>query len=319
MRRVVVGTILAVMLAAPSARAQGAARAEALFEEAKALMSKGDYTKACPKFAASQKLDPGVGTLLNLGTCYERQGRAASAWATFQEAALAARRANQEERARFAEKRAAELAQKLAHVVIRVGDQKATLEVKLDGTVVDSSEWGSSLPLDPGQHTIEVSAPGKRSWTTTIEVAAGTSAESDVAVPVLSDETPTHVDQQKPLVAEIEPPPAPTASSPLRPIGIVVGALGIVGVGVGLGFGINAMSKNNEALTHCPMSPQCNDQLGVDLTHDAQGSATASTIAFIVGGVMLAAGVTLFLVAPRTKHSVTATFGPFGGALGGTF
>ena len=309
---------LAITLATASAHAQSnnVARAEALFEEAKALMSKGDYTKACPKFAASQKLDPGVGTLLNLGTCYERQGKAASAWATFQEAANAARRANQEERARFAERRAADLAKHLPRVVIRVDNPASALEVKLDGTAVDSSEWGSPVPVDPGQHTIEVSAPGKRSWTTTVDVG-NEPTQSDVAVPVLADEAATPLAVHQPLVAEVEPPPPPAASSPLRPVGIVVGALGLVGLGVGAGFGINAMGKNNEAMTHCPASPQCADQTGVDLTNQARDSALASTVAFIIGGVMLAAGVTLFIAAPHSKRAVTAFIGPLG--VGGTF
>jgi hypothetical protein len=316
-----------VLTCASAAHAQldTKARAEALFEEAQTLMRKGDLTTACPKFAASQKLDPAVGTLLNLATCYERQGKTASAWAAFHEAATAAAHANQDERARFAEKRATELARKLPRVVIRVSAQ-TNLEVKLDGTVVDSSEWGTALPLDPGQHSVEVSAPGKHRWTTTIDVGSE-ATQSEVAVPKLADEAPTTTTQQ-PLVTEIEPPPPPRSGSPLVPLGIVVGAIGFVSVGIGLGFGVYAMSKNNEALTHCPMSPQCNDQAGVDLTHDAQTSATAATVAFIVGGVALATGVTLLLVgaAPGSKRApATARLAPLigpglgGAVIGGTF
>jgi len=308
----------AALLVAQAAHAQDAkARAEALFEEAQSLMKKGDLGSACPKFAASQKLDPAVGTLINLATCYERQGKTASAWASFHEVAISAQRAGQDDRAKFATKRAADLEKKLSRVVIKVTGNASGLEVRLDGTVVDSSEWGSALPLDPGQHAIDVSAPGKRKWSTTVDV--GTDAmRTEVAVPTLADEIITT--PEKPVVAEIEPPPAPSSSSPLRPIGLVVGAVGLVGVGVGFGFGINAKSKNDEALAHCPQSPKCNDQQGVDLTNDAKASATAATISVIVGGVLLATGITLFLVAPHGKaKSVTAIIGPNGAGIGGTF
>jgi len=320
-------TVLALATFATHARAQAGAkaRAEALFEEAQALMKKGELTSACPKFAASQKLDPAVGTLLNLATCYERQGKNASAWASFHDAENAARRANQTERANFAQRRADALATKLAHVVIRVGAPNANLEVKLDGEVLDSSAWNDPLPIDPGDHLLEVSAPGKRAWSTTIQVGVEPT-QVDVAVPVLADEAHENVPPPTPLavVPEIAPP-APPPSSPLRPIGIAVGAAGLVGIGIGAGFGINAKSKNDEALTHCPETPQCNDQTGVDLTHDAQASATASTVAFIAGGVVLATGVVLFLVAPHPSRAVTARIAPIlgpgvgGAAIGGTF
>ena len=44
-------------------------------------------------FVARQyRLDPGAGTLLNLGDCYEKSGRTASGWAAFREAVAVAHR-----------------------------------------------------------------------------------------------------------------------------------------------------------------------------------------------------------------------------------
>src|SRR5579883_326916 len=67
------------------ATAEDKATAEALFNEGKRLMNERKFGEACPKFLASQKLDPGVGTQLNLAVCYEANGQTASAWATFKE------------------------------------------------------------------------------------------------------------------------------------------------------------------------------------------------------------------------------------------
>jgi uncharacterized protein HemY len=81
------------------ALAQGdKATAEALFAEGRRLMSSGNYATACQKFAASQKLDPALGTSLNLADCYDKSGRTASAWAESRDAAAAAHRVGSKDR-----------------------------------------------------------------------------------------------------------------------------------------------------------------------------------------------------------------------------
>src|SRR5690348_10457717 len=62
-------------------------QAEKLFGEGQSLMASSQFAEACVKFAASQRLDPGIGTLLRLGDCFEKSGRSTSAFRAFQEAA----------------------------------------------------------------------------------------------------------------------------------------------------------------------------------------------------------------------------------------
>src|SRR5262245_66163384 len=80
---------IAALATAPKAAADDAQTqaAEALYRQAKALMERGELAEACEKFAASHALEPGLGTLLYLGDCYERSGRFASALETFEAAA----------------------------------------------------------------------------------------------------------------------------------------------------------------------------------------------------------------------------------------
>src|SRR5580698_2670520 len=109
--------LLAALAFAPDARAQSSsdqAAAEALFKQGRDLMASGQYAEACPKLAESERLDPAPGTLLNLATCYERNGQVASAWVTYKEAATVARKADQPERAQLARRKAAELEPKLS-------------------------------------------------------------------------------------------------------------------------------------------------------------------------------------------------------------
>src|SRR5687767_13153220 len=54
-------------------------QAEPLFNEGRELLEKGRFAEACPKLARSQALAPAVGTLLNLGYCWEQLGKLRSA------------------------------------------------------------------------------------------------------------------------------------------------------------------------------------------------------------------------------------------------
>src|SRR5689334_17798166 len=110
------------MFGAAPGRAQSGsnAAAQALFDQGKALMTAGKTSEACPKFEESYKLDPGSGTLINLAACYERAGRLASAWGTYQEAAAFATRDGNEARSRGARDLAAALAPKLSRLTLEI-------------------------------------------------------------------------------------------------------------------------------------------------------------------------------------------------------
>src|SRR6476659_3559364 len=95
------------LLLAGGARAQAndAAAAQSLFNDGKRLMAAGQYAVACPKFSESQRLDPGIGTMLGLADCNAKNGQTASAWALFNEAeALASK--HQDPRASLAREEA---------------------------------------------------------------------------------------------------------------------------------------------------------------------------------------------------------------------
>lgn len=281
------------VLAAPNAN--DAAAAEALFADGKRLMSEGRYAQACPKFAESQRLDPGIGTMLWLGECYGKNGQTASAWAIFHEAeALAAKQ--KDPRASVAREEASKLEPKLSKLVIDVALVQGTsgLEIKRDGVILGKPLWGTPIPIDPGDHTIVASAPQKKPWQGKVSVPPSGSIPIYVKIPELE-------------AAPVAPPPPP--STPAEPVdtskgrtqrilGLVAAGVGLVGVGVGTYFGLQVKSKNDDsnADNHC--NGNVCDQVGYDARKDALTAATISDISFIAGGVFLVGGAVLFFTAP---------------------
>lgn len=123
-------------------------------------------------------------------------------------------------------------------------------------------------------------------------------------------------------------PPAVERPDPVwRTTGIVVGAVGFAGVVGSLALGAAAKSKNDAANSECS-GLSCGSQRGVNDAHDAGTFATSATIAVVAGGALLAGGVVLFVVAPRSlapaagaRWTVSPRVGAGGGvlSLSGTF
>jgi len=303
------------LLASAPAAAQDAsnkAAAEALFRDGRALYDQGKYPEACAKFAESERLDPAPGTLLNLGGCYEKNGQTASAWATFKEAMAAAHVKGRTDWEDLARTRAAALEPTLSRLTIAVGSKADGLAVTRDGKDVGSAEWGTAIPVDPGSHVVDAQAPHRKPFHQSIDVPTG---GASVTVTVGELDAADEGGGGTPV-----PETTPSNGSSQRTIAFVVGGLGVIGIGIGTVFGLSAMSKENDATQHdCNSANQCNKD-GVQLGKDAQSAATASTVAFAVGGVALAGGVLLYFTAPKSASAPTvglrASAIPGGGAFG---
>jgi hypothetical protein len=153
-----------VVVAAPRARAEAPEKeADALFESGKRLRDAGQYADACPRFAQSKHLAPGVGISLHLADCYEHIGRTASAWAEFREAEKLAQKLK-DKRAAIAGARARALEPKLKMLIVDLlpADRtQAGVELHIDSARVPLEEWNVALAVDPGDHTVSLSAPGR--------------------------------------------------------------------------------------------------------------------------------------------------------------
>jgi tetratricopeptide (TPR) repeat protein len=290
--------VLALCLAwAPLASAQTAESqaAEALFRQAKALMEKGELEPACEKFAASQALEPGLGTLLYLGDCYERAGRFASALATFREAKKLAEERGDAARLRLAEVRVSALAPRVPTLEIHNGPapQAIELQITVGGAPLTRADLGRRLPRDAGQYEIRFSAPGYEPFVTRIELKNADAVA--LTVPRLVPVATRAAGADTPFRERDEP----STGSSQRTVAWIVGGAGAALLATAGVFAGLAASKNRDSKEDCdPDSPNRCGTAGVGLRDDARSFANVATVAGVLGGVGLAGGLVLYVSAP---------------------
>jgi hypothetical protein len=173
---------------APRAFADNKTAADQLYDDAKKLMDEGKAAEACPKLEESMRLDPADGTELRLATCYEMIGRYATSWSLYRSALTKAKKANNAQRIEYATAHIAIVEPKRSKVtlVVAPGANVPGLVVKLDEDTIGAAAFGSALPVDPGTHRVSVSAPGKNTWETKVEIGPE-KTEKSVQIPQLED------------------------------------------------------------------------------------------------------------------------------------
>jgi len=321
MRWALVLTAMAAVGVASRAEAQDSkAGAVMAYDQAEQLMAAGKIKEACARYADSQKLDPQLGTLLHLADCLEQNGQTASAWAGFRDAAELAQQKG-DPRQELAEQRAKALSQRLSQIQINV-PQGTNVRVERDGVEVGSTSLGVPVPIDPGDHTVVVTAPGYRAWQRTVTVPSGAGV-TGVDVPALEKEGAAPPATTPAPAAE---PPTEKSSIGSRWPALVAAGVGVAGVAVGSVFGLKSMSKADDAKAYCRPDNSCWDNRGLALKEDAIAAGNVSTIAFVVGGVGLAAGAVLWFTLPdgsEGEHADAGTLrlglGPGSVELGGSF
>jgi len=302
-------SVLLLTSAAVPSFAQSAtdvAAAEVLFDEGRALMEKGHLAAACPKLEESLRLDTGTGTMLWLAECYQRQGRIASAWAQFRQAAWTAEKQN-DPRAKTARKKAGDLEPRLPKLAIVVAAENhiAGLEVMRDGASVSAAMYGTEIPVDPGPHVILARAPGKVSSEQQFTAEEGLITKIEIPSLEAEKTVPAHA----PWKREAPSPLATTKAggAPWVPLALGVGAAGVLSLGVGAFFGLRAIDQNNASRAECSGSI-CSSE-GAAMREEAFASARLSTIFVGVGAAAAVGGAAIYLLRPRNGVSLAPTVG----------
>jgi hypothetical protein len=264
--------------------------AEALFQEGRRLMAAGNTTEACARFAESYALEASSGILLNLALCHETEGRPATAWAEYQAAARLARNQGREDRATIADTRAAALEPRLARLTVVLTTPLPGLEVAREDGPLSEHDLGVAVPIDPGFHQVRASAPGRRPWTTALEIKEG--EQRTLEIPALEEE-PTPLPAVPPhnevSLALVGPSPSPPRAVPSRRAAFDLYAAGGGGVLLLAGtvvYGI-AYAKLDSAIAACNHSPGCSESDRDNRVSTIDTLKYAGIGAWIAGGALL--------------------------------
>jgi hypothetical protein len=318
--------------AGPSALEQQTA--QSLFDEGRALLRQGHTAEACARFADSQRLDPGGGTLLNLAACHEKLGRLATAYTEYSEALSLAISAHRADRQRTASAALAALAPRLPRLRLRVDAPPPDLVVTLDDQPLPPALWGQATPVDPGPHRLAARAPGHLAFATSLDLREGVT--NDLALPPLARDpaaAPAAVASSPPaappaaLVAASPPPtatpppcpdgrPAPCAApppwrpAPSSPVRTAAAIVSVTSLTVALTFGLTAYGTHRAAGCDAD-ARRCPDQDALDTARRARTFAWVSTVGTGIG----AATGLLYLLWPDPPARLDVSLAPRSAAL----
>lgn len=291
--------------------AQQESVAETLFRAGREELKQGAFAEACPKFAESQRLDPSPGTLLNLAVCEEGLGLVATAWARFR--GLLDTLDAADPRARIAREHVEVLEPTLPRLRIRFEPRPPVgVVIRLDGAALGGAMQGLFVPIDPGEHRLEVSDASGPMHDERFSIVLGDRLERVLA------------SRPARAAAPVRPGPDTRARrkkdetkgedrSMLPVVGLVTAGAGVVAFGVGTFFALEARSLNQDSNAGGRCDGNRCDPEGTRLRNSALKRADLATVLFSAGGALGAGGVSLFFATwrPARRHSSTGgiTFG----------
>lgn len=262
-------------------------KADALFAEAEKLRDAGDAAGACAKFAEALKYNRNaVGTMLNVALCDEHAGKLASAVKLFAEARDLAREHHLVEHLQAAEAHLANDEPLVAHLAIAFTEPPSVdTKLLIDDDVIPTSS-ADDVPVDPGGHTVTVTAPGRLPNETRVEVARR--QHKAVAIPKL----------------------AFPVRSTRHAVGkaILVGGVGLAATGVALGLFARSdyrsqFEPDSTGVTPCSKVgtlTTCNPD-GLSKTQKARTLGAVGTVVGSAGIVAIGLGAVLWLVPHETR------------------
>ncbi|MDI1451721.1 hypothetical protein [Polyangium sp. 6x1] len=303
---------LLVSTAPGVALAQDVAAAEALFQRGVEEMKQAKYITACPAIAESQRLDPRPGTQFTLAECHALAGKLATAVVAYEDflrmvAGLPVwQQGKYLDRVRLAEGQKAALGPQVPRLIlVYPKDPPAGVRVFRDGTELSWVSVGIPLPVDPGEHVVDLEVPGKPRIERRILLAKGEEKSVD-----LSEVEPP---KQEPPKQELPKPPASAPS--LRGVEpaqggmtgggkawlFTVGGLGLAGITMGSITGGLALGEKATVDEYCK-NLIC-DPEGLRALERGRQLSVLGTVGFVVGGAGLLTAVVLWATRPGEKKS----------------
>lgn len=283
--------------------AQQAERLRTLYREGVEAATAGRWSDARDRFRAVLAIRSSPKVLFSLGQAEEQLGQVASAQADYGSALQGAKAAGEGEVVTAAEQATAAIAPRVPHVRVVVTGASAGVErlasATLDGQAV---AVGAAVAVDPGSHRLVVSAPGMREAVASVAIVEGAQLDVPVRLEPAGGGGAAPAATPAPAAVAASPTPggpetaAPSGegggAGPWRTVGLVAAGAGVVAVGVGFAVALDAKSKWNRAA----------GEPGISRETDSGSAVSEGNVASVVVGVgaaVAAAGVVLWLVAPR--------------------
>jgi serine/threonine-protein kinase len=314
-------SVVAVMLTLgatqrAAAEAPDVTTASALFAEGREALQANNLNVACQKFSESQRLEPKVGTLLNLAQCKERLGQLIEAARAWQDA-VALAEATSDTRVSVARERAVALSARIPQLSLRLEIRSAQgLSVRLDGTELELAALERWQPLDPGTHRVEVSAPTYARATSTFNIAEGERRELSLSLgarlpkPEPAAAKPNAVQVTAPTLKGSLKPAQPEKTPARKYLTITLAGVAATGVTLGTVFGLRAIDKNRDSQRFCDADDNCQRD-GLDLREQASTAANWSTVSFVVGAGALTSAVLVWVLgSPKSSGSAQLALKP---------
>lgn len=314
--------LLAAALLPASAHAQSdedRATARKLYFEATSALEAKDYPTAADKFARADALFHAPTLTLGLARAQVGMGKLVAATESYQrivrEGVPAGGNKDFENAVKDATKELAALEPRLPWVTVQVtgGTEPA---VTLDGKDLNAAALGIKRPIDPGPHTLRATAKGFKPADRPFTMAEGQTETVTLTLEPDGGATAapaaTAFDQN---LLDKQPDKGSSSSSGgsgMKIAGFValgVGAAGLIAGGITGGL---ALSEHGYLEDNCASNGDCPESRRENLDN-FHTLSTISTVGFIVGGIGVAGGITLLILAPSSKKQSGATIVPYAG------
>ncbi len=267
------------------------AKAEELFNKAVELSELQKYTEACPLLAESQKLDPRASTLFALADC-EREGKKIASSVVHFEAYLREYEAMKGDVRNRHAQRANSAKGHIKSMRPLVPTLKLTFAAGIpgeftltrNGEAVERISLDKDIPVDPGEQRIVIKVPGRDDNEQRITLQPKDKKALEVVVGAASMAQDDNGNAKQKI---------------RRNVGFVLLGTGAAAVAFGGVMGGLAIGQNGAVKEHCE-ALDC-DPTGLDAVSQGRTFGNLSTVGFVAGGVVAAAGVVLVLTAPKSQ------------------
>lgn len=300
--------------------AENRATARALAQQGQEAFDAKDYAKSDEAFRRADALFHAPTLTLGLARAQAAEGKFVESWESYNRIILenvtstpVFAKALEE-----AKKEIAAVDGRRSRVTVTVTGP-ASANVTLDNAPLKPEALGVPLYVNPGAHTVQASADGFNPGTRTFAVTEGNSEAVALALEPGQAAAPPPAPGAAPgagAPGALGPPPPPSdtgthgggSSHVPAIIAFSVGGAGLVIGGI---TGILALGQHSTLKTDCqPNGCPSTDKSKLDSYHT---TGIVSTVGFIVAGVGVAAGITLWVVESKSSSPASASISPYVG------